>query len=232
MSSDPNVDPVTQGKPGEPIPTEANDPDTSQREGGAEPSGSSAEDSSDTPRRRILIGSQRDPAAYRPKPKRDWVPEAPREEPSAAVGEPQPVAAQVESPVTGEATAAQPSRSESASGSAAAAASVASCSAIAPPLATVPPTASAPPVVPSDPAPAPVEAPTAPSEPSKSEGRDRRRGRDRREKPPRPRVDPEMVVTKTVDLPNLRAALPRSGAGDAGSAGRHADGGSAGRSRQ
>ena len=34
-------------------------------------------DSSDaaaTARRKILIGSQRDPAAYRPKPKRDWVP--------------------------------------------------------------------------------------------------------------------------------------------------------------
>jgi small subunit ribosomal protein S1 len=26
------------------------------------------------PRRRILIGSQRDPAAYKPKPKRDWIP--------------------------------------------------------------------------------------------------------------------------------------------------------------
>jgi len=56
-------------------------------------------DSQERPRRKILIGSQRDPDAYKPKPKRDWVPvkkpgkgKAGREEPETPA-EDQPVAA-------------------------------------------------------------------------------------------------------------------------------------------
>ena len=37
-------------------------------------SGGAADDSAATERRRILIGSQRDPAAYRARLKRDWTP--------------------------------------------------------------------------------------------------------------------------------------------------------------
>ena len=36
--------------------------------------GAESPDPSAPPRRKILIGSQRDPAAYKPKPRRDWVP--------------------------------------------------------------------------------------------------------------------------------------------------------------
>ncbi len=59
MSSDANDQPLQPQ-----IPSEDGNPDVSSGETG-EPQGSS--------RRKILIGSQRDPDAYKPKPKRDWV---------------------------------------------------------------------------------------------------------------------------------------------------------------
>jgi len=60
MTSDANDQPGQ-----EPTPPETATPESP----GAESSDASAH-----PRRKILIGSQRDPAAYKPKPKRDWLP--------------------------------------------------------------------------------------------------------------------------------------------------------------
>ncbi|MEN6496551.1 MAG: S1 RNA-binding domain-containing protein [Thermoguttaceae bacterium] len=62
MSSDPNDRPDLPETSGE---SPSNPPEASSEAGDK---GSSSE------RRRILIGSQRDPAAYRPKPRRDWIP--------------------------------------------------------------------------------------------------------------------------------------------------------------
>jgi predicted RNA-binding protein with RPS1 domain len=60
--------------------------------------GEEASDGSGLPRRKILIGSQRDPGAYKPKPKRDWIPIAesgkkkgkPDRRPPAQANEPGP----------------------------------------------------------------------------------------------------------------------------------------------
>ena len=66
-------DPSTPNR-GNPLPTDPTTPQTAP----GDLSDLSAQDSSPQ-RRRILIGSQRDPAAYRPKPRRDWVPSGRRE---------------------------------------------------------------------------------------------------------------------------------------------------------
>lgn len=77
MSSDPNQrseSPEAAGLPTPPAPTPptgeapVNPPEASTGEGDQTPEDAAGQ------RRRILIGSQRDPAAYRPKPRRDWMP--------------------------------------------------------------------------------------------------------------------------------------------------------------
>ena len=62
MSSDPNDRPDSEQPQSEP-----------QTPQGAD-SAAETPDEAAQRRRRILIGSQRDPVAYRPKPKRDWIP--------------------------------------------------------------------------------------------------------------------------------------------------------------
>jgi predicted RNA-binding protein with RPS1 domain len=58
---------------------------------------SGADDGTDKPKRRILIGSQKDPAAYRPKRPRDWKPVVPLEA-DAEEQEPSPPAAAESTP--------------------------------------------------------------------------------------------------------------------------------------
>ncbi len=91
MTSDPND--RLEDQP-EPQVDEGNKPETDAQ---------SPEDGSERPeRRKILIGSQRDPDAYRPKPKRDWEPvveKKPEAEKPAEEAPPTPVAAQPSEPV-------------------------------------------------------------------------------------------------------------------------------------
>jgi len=72
MSSDPNDRTPPPSLPADSVEQPTN-PDavnpTDQQQASPDDS-----DSQDRPRRKILIGSQRDPAAYRPKPRRDWIP--------------------------------------------------------------------------------------------------------------------------------------------------------------
>ena len=69
MSSDASQQENLPGDRGEPVPPDASLPEQAPTQAATE----EAPSADSTPRRRILIGSQRDPAAYRPKPKRDWV---------------------------------------------------------------------------------------------------------------------------------------------------------------
>lgn len=74
MSSDANErsdSPETAGVPTPPAPPQPTD-DAAATSPPASPDETSSE--GEGQRRRILIGSQRDPAAYRPKPRRDWMP--------------------------------------------------------------------------------------------------------------------------------------------------------------
>jgi predicted RNA-binding protein with RPS1 domain len=91
MTSDPND--RLESQP-EPQVDEGNKPETEAQ---------SPENGSERPeRRKILIGSQRDPDAYRPKPKRDWEPVVetkPEPEKPAEEAPPTPVAAQSSEPV-------------------------------------------------------------------------------------------------------------------------------------
>ncbi len=69
---------MTPSDPNEQAPAASNDsqqPLSAQTsENSAQPSGEQADNRSETTRRRILIGSQRDPAAYRARRHRDWKP--------------------------------------------------------------------------------------------------------------------------------------------------------------
>lgn len=86
MSSDPTLQPNAQGESLEPAQSTssspANLPEVQNEEGSSVGEAEQTEDSCDPSqsRRKILIGSQRDVAAYRPKPRRDWVPQTKREE--------------------------------------------------------------------------------------------------------------------------------------------------------
>lgn len=66
--------------------------------------------------RKILIGSQRDPAAYRPKPKRDWIPSEPKaeEKPPETASQPPEAAAEPEGPPAGGTAPAEGAESSSA----------------------------------------------------------------------------------------------------------------------
>lgn len=159
-------------------------------------------------RRRILIGSQRDPDAYRPKRPRDWEPaEKPAVEPAA----PPPVA---------EAPAPEPPPAPPALPEPVAVASepVAEAPAPEPPRAPPEPVTVAPEPVASSPAEPPREAPQEPGrfarrghgEGESGEGQDegRRRGRGRRERR-EPREKPSVLSTilrveRTVPVPSKR----------------------------
>jgi small subunit ribosomal protein S1 len=96
MSSDPNErhqQPAnrpeqadTNSAKGSPASPPASNADSSPANESAPQPSPDASGTSERPGRRILIGSQRDPHAYRPKPKRDWSPVEPKpgEGPSAA----------------------------------------------------------------------------------------------------------------------------------------------------
>jgi len=157
--------------------------------GGEEPSNdqASAEQASDdqASKRRILIGSQRDPAAYRARPRRDWKPVT-GGEPSEAGSE----SARAPHPPTAEATTAEPPPATppgevpSAEGSAA-----------------------KPEASPAD-APAPSDEPRGPSQ--RERNRTRREKRDRKGKPKRePRLAPVDDSPKRRNPPpSLRHELP------------------------
>lgn len=93
MSSDPTARPTSQGEQSEPAQATPVSP-ANLPEAQNEATDSPAENAE---RRKLLIGSQRDAAAYRPKPKRDWVPQTKREE-SAPVTQSPPAAAEASLP--------------------------------------------------------------------------------------------------------------------------------------
>jgi small subunit ribosomal protein S1 len=91
MSTNPNDPSQLPDSSVQPPPTLAgNSQPAASSDASAEPSPSAlasgapvGDDDASRRRRTILIGSQRDPAAYRPKPRRDWVPVIKKKEPQA-----------------------------------------------------------------------------------------------------------------------------------------------------
>lgn len=81
MSGDENNLPGQTGSDGSNTPSSSGTPTAPGNDPPARPA---------PPRRRILIGSQRDPDAYKPKPKRDWVPATRRSKEKAKGPEPPP----------------------------------------------------------------------------------------------------------------------------------------------
>jgi len=84
-------DPTERPEPTPPAPDAQGEPNPAEVQGPAASSESTpeADPSAEKPRRRVLIGSQRNPDAYRPKPKRDWEPVAkPPNGPAEPQGEP------------------------------------------------------------------------------------------------------------------------------------------------
>jgi small subunit ribosomal protein S1 len=208
MTSDPNALPT---------PSDSNNASTSPNESDGD-SASGAE----MARRRILIGSQRDPAAYRPKPKRDWQPTETKSQSSEPANE-----SAIETPPSPESVpAAAPPEP-------AAPLPVAAPVAVAPPVApsVVPPVAPSvvPPVALPEPAaavasvgealpaasesPQPVASQSASQPAEQEEGREEGRGRRRRGDRGRSREKPNYAeyavspVVKRVAMPNMRERL-------------------------
>lgn len=111
MSSDPNERSQSPESAGAPNPSA--DPQPTGEMPTGSPEGAQTPEDASGQRRRILIGSQRDPAAYRPKPRRDWMPivskharpKKPKEtvaEPSAPAAEEAPAPAEPVPPVAAE----------------------------------------------------------------------------------------------------------------------------------
>lgn len=200
MSSDPNERSQSPEAAGASNPSA--DPQPTGEMPAGSPEGAQTPEDTSGQRRRILIGSQRDPAAYRPKPRRDWMPIVSKH---ARPKKPKETAAEPPTPAAEEAPAPAPAEPV-------------------PPVAAEPPAPPAPEPVAVEPPAPPVSEPVA-IEPSPAPVEDQTPSTVAENKAPAPEADEPPVeeaaaameqlgpkaptgAQQRVPLPNLRAELP------------------------